>query len=43
MKNFRDQSELAANIAIGLASLDCVGVPLALVWYQARFYYKQGV
>ena len=31
---FRDQSELAANIAIGLASIDWVGVPLALVWYQ---------
>jgi hypothetical protein len=31
---FRDQSELACNVAIGVASLEWVGVPLALIWYQ---------
>lgn len=29
-----DQSELACNVAVGVASLDWIGVPLALIWYQ---------
>ena len=31
---FRDLTELACNIAIGLSAIDWVGVPLALIWYQ---------
>ena len=31
---FRDLTDLACNIAIGLSAIDWVGVPLALIWYQ---------